>query len=66
MQVTKKGSRDIKGLLQHGYKSIFRFYQQNFEDTVKQEAIDLIVGQHSESLNVFNENAEKVLNAKQD
>lgn len=33
--VTKKGSRDIMGLLQHGYKSISRFYLQNFEDNVK-------------------------------
>ncbi|EAR97727.3 endonuclease/exonuclease/phosphatase family protein (macronuclear) [Tetrahymena thermophila SB210] len=64
--VTKKGQRDIMGLLLHGYKSISRFYLQNFEDNVKQEAIDLVVGQHTESINIFNESVEKALIAKQD
>ena len=33
-------------MLDHGMKSIGRFFINNFEDHIKQEAIDLLLGQH--------------------
>jgi hypothetical protein len=32
-----------------------RFYQQNFEDSIKQIAIDMILGQHTQTEDVFDE-----------
>ncbi|EGR30494.1 hypothetical protein IMG5_130860, partial [Ichthyophthirius multifiliis] len=54
--VTKKGKRDFEGMLQHGQKTISRFYLQNFEDTIKQETIDIVLGQQLNNIvNVFEE-----------
>ena len=33
--ITRTGRRDFTGLLDHGKKSLLRFYMQNFEDNVK-------------------------------
>ncbi len=33
--VTRTGKRDIKGLLDHGKKTLGRFYMQNFQDSFK-------------------------------
>lgn len=63
--VTRTGKRDFFGLLDHGMKSIGRFYKQNFEDSLKQEGIDMILGQHTETVNVFLESLEKELKAKE-
>lgn len=49
--ITRTGKRDFMGLLDHGMKSLGRFYKQNFEDNLKQEAIDMILGQHTETHN---------------
>ena len=43
--ITRTGKRDFFGLLDHGMKSLGRFYFQNFEDNQKQEAIDIFLGE---------------------
>lgn len=63
--ITRSGKRDIFGLIDHGMKSVGRFYKQNFEDNYKQEAIDLILGQHTETYNVFKEAIERELKLKE-
>jgi hypothetical protein len=52
--ITRSGKRDIFGLIDHGMKSLGRFYKQNFEDNYKQQAIDMILGQHTETVNSTN------------
>ena len=42
--LTRKGKTGFFGMLDHGMKSIERFYIANFEDRLKQEIIDLILG----------------------
>lgn len=63
--ITRTGKRDFFGLLDHGMKSIGRFYKQNFEDSLKQEGIDMILGQHTETVNVFLESLEKELKGRE-
>lgn len=50
--VTRTGRRDLKGVMDHGLKSLSRFYKQYMEDNYKQEAIDLLVGQHTPTINL--------------
>lgn len=38
--------------MDHGLKTLGRFYQQNVEDNYKQEVIDLFVGEHTETINL--------------
>lgn len=52
-KVTRTGKRNFFGLLDHGMKSIGRFYIQNFEDYIKQKAIDLILGENTDTVNSF-------------
>ena len=52
--VTRTGKGTFLGMLQHGVKSLNRFYVGNFEDNVRQECIDLINGKHSETPLGFN------------
>lgn len=63
--ITRSGKRDFFGLIDHGMKSVGRFYKQNFEDNYKQEAIDIILGQHTETVNFFNETIERELKLKE-
>lgn len=49
--VTRTGKKDFFGMIDHASKTISRFYIGNFEDQVKQEAIDMLLGQHTESIN---------------
>jgi len=49
--VTRTGKRNFFGLIDHGMKTINRFYIGNFEDQIKQECIDVLVGQHTETVN---------------
>lgn len=51
--VTRTGKGSFLGMLEHGVKSINRFYVGNFEDHVRQECIDLITGRHTETLSGF-------------
>lgn len=50
--VTRTGRRDLKGIMDHGLKSLSRFYKQYMEDNYKQEVIDLLVGQHTATINL--------------
>lgn len=50
--VTRTGKRDLKGVMNHGLKSLYRFYKQYMEDNYKQEVIDLLVGQHTPTINL--------------
>ena len=50
--VTRTGRRDLKGIMDHGLKSLSRFYKQYMEDNYKQEVIDLFVGQHTPTINL--------------
>jgi len=45
--VTRTGKRDLKGIMDHGLKTLSRFYKQYMEDNYKQEVIDLLVGKHT-------------------
>jgi hypothetical protein len=38
--------------MDHGLKTLGRFYQQNIQDNYKQEVIDLFVGEHTETINL--------------
>jgi hypothetical protein len=42
--VTRTGKRDIKGLMDHGFKTCKRLYQQYVDDNQKQEVIDILLG----------------------
>ncbi|CAD8204811.1 unnamed protein product [Paramecium octaurelia] len=46
--ITRTGQRDITGSLDHGTKSLIRFVNQNFGDNDKQEAIDILLGNHAD------------------
>lgn len=50
--VTRTGKRDLKGIMDHGFKTLSRFYKQYMEDNYKQEVIDLILGEHTETINL--------------
>lgn len=41
-------------MLDHGKKSLLRFYMQNFLDNVKQEALDILLGTHTETNTMIN------------
>jgi phosphatidylinositol-bisphosphatase len=41
--VTRHGKQGFKGMLEHGMKSLSRFYQANVEDNSRQEAIDVVL-----------------------
>jgi len=45
--ITRTGRRDLKGIMDHGLKTLGRFYKQYMEDNYKQEVIDLLIGQHT-------------------
>lgn len=49
--VTRTGKENLLGMIDHYSKSVSRLYIGNFEDTVKQEVIDIILGQHTETVN---------------
>jgi len=59
--VTKTGKRTFMGFLDHGMKTINRFYIGNFEDKLKQNCIDLLLGQHTETATGFGDESEKVI-----
>jgi len=63
--VTRTGKRNFLGLIDHGMKTINRFYIGNFEDQIKQECIDVLVGQHTETVNVFGEAFEKAIKERE-
>lgn len=48
-QVTRTSKTGFVNMLDHGMKSIGRFFINNFEDHIKQEAIDLTLGQKNEN-----------------
>mmetsp|Transcript_34815 Transcript_34815/g.88218 ORF Transcript_34815/g.88218 Transcript_34815/m.88218 type:complete len:689 (-) Transcript_34815:380-2446(-) len=41
---TRTGKRTTMGVLDDGYKAVARYYLNNFQDGVKQDAIDLLTG----------------------
>ena len=45
--VTRTGKRDLKGIMDHGLKTLGRFYKQYMEDNFKQEVIDILIGEHT-------------------
>mmetsp|Transcript_5987 Transcript_5987/g.5306 ORF Transcript_5987/g.5306 Transcript_5987/m.5306 type:complete len:268 (+) Transcript_5987:649-1452(+) len=63
--VTRTGKKDFFGMLDHGYKTLSRFYINNFEDQVKQECIDILLGQHTESKNIYAETFERAIKQKE-
>jgi hypothetical protein len=42
--VTRTGRRNISGLMDHGFKTCKRLYQQYVDDNQKQEVIDILLG----------------------
>lgn len=52
-------------MIDHGTKSLMRFYIQNFSDNVKQEAIDVLLGVHTDTVNKFTTETEKQLKVRQ-
>jgi hypothetical protein len=63
--VTRTGRRDLKGIMDHGLKTLGRFYKQYMEDNYKQEVIDLLVGLHTPTINLA-EFESKLKNAKEE
>ena len=63
--VTRTGRRDLKGIMDHGLKSLSRFYKQYMEDNYKQEVIDLLVGMHTPTINLA-EFESRLKNAKEE
>lgn len=63
--ITRTGKRDVTGMIDHGTKSLMRFYLQYFSDNVKQEAIDVLLGTHIEIVNKFTIEIEKALKLRQ-
>jgi hypothetical protein len=63
--VTRTGKRNFLGLLDHASKTLNRFYIGNFEDQIKQECIDILLGQHTETTNIFGEQFEKALKERE-
>ncbi len=49
--VTRTGKQGVFGLFDHMGKTLNRFYIGNFEDQIKQECIDIMLGQHTETVN---------------
>ena len=47
--VTRTGKRDFFGLIDHGMKTLGRYYKQLFEDNVKQETINIFLGKNSDN-----------------
>jgi len=47
--VTKNGKHGFLGFFQHGLVSITRFYQGNFEDSLKQKCIDTLLQKNIKS-----------------
>ena len=45
--ITRTGKAGFLNMLDHGMKSIERFYVNNFEDHLKQEGIELVLGQNN-------------------
>lgn len=65
--VTRTGKRNIKGLMDHGFKTCQRLYQQFVDDNQKQEVIDILLGEHTETVNLSEIEARlKDLNEKED
>jgi len=50
--VTRTGKQGFLGILHHGIKAINRFYVNNFEDSQKQECIDILLNKHSKTTSV--------------
>lgn len=50
--VTRTGNRDLMGLVNHGMKTCKRLYQQYVDDKQKQEVIDILIGEHTETVNL--------------
>ena len=46
---TRTGKRTVGGILDDGYKSVARYYLNNFQDGKKQDAVDLVTGEGSHS-----------------
>ncbi len=44
---TRTGKRNIRGAMSDGISTVKRFYNQNFQDDKKQEAIELFLGRYS-------------------
>jgi hypothetical protein len=42
---TRTGKRTFGGILDDGYKSLARYYLNNFADGKKQDAVDLVTGE---------------------
>ncbi|KAM3130355.1 hypothetical protein pb186bvf_017558 [Paramecium bursaria] len=62
--ITRTGKRDVQGMIEHGTRSLMRFYMQNFSDSDKQEAMDLILGTHNETVNKFTAEIEKQIKVR--
>lgn len=61
--VTRTGRRDLKGVMDHGLKTLGRFYKQYMVDNYKQQVIDLIICEHTETINLAEFDA-RLKNAK--
>ncbi|KAL4492498.1 hypothetical protein ABPG72_005633 [Tetrahymena utriculariae] len=49
-KATKQGNIGIMGFLDQSLKGIERFYKGNFEDSYKQECLDIIIGRNRQSI----------------
>eukprot|EP01017_Pseudomicrothorax_dubius_P025277 TRINITY_DN2710_c0_g1_i5.p1 TRINITY_DN2710_c0_g1~~TRINITY_DN2710_c0_g1_i5.p1 ORF type:complete len:702 (-),score=177.91 TRINITY_DN2710_c0_g1_i5:138-2243(-) len=63
--VTRYGKGGLMGLLNHGMTTLNRFYIGNWEDQTKQECIDMVLGEHTETINLFGESLERELKLRE-
>lgn len=55
-EVTRLGKRSFFGLIDHGLKSLNRYYNGSFEDKLKQDCLDFLLAKHSGAVtNTVNE-----------
>eukprot|EP00743_Colponemidia_sp_Colp-15_P004128 GILK01004456.1.p1 GENE.GILK01004456.1~~GILK01004456.1.p1 ORF type:complete len:1311 (-),score=247.57 GILK01004456.1:184-4116(-) len=47
--LTRHGKQGMFGIVEHGLKSLNRFYMSNFEDQLRQECIEILLGLHRSS-----------------
>ena len=66
--ITRTGKAGFLNMLDHGMKSIERFYVNNFEDHLKQEGIDMLLGQNNGDFywNQFDKMTKELENQYQD
>jgi len=60
-EVTKTGKKDFFTMIKHVGATLGRLQMQIFEDDIKQQAIDIVLGKSTQTVNVFEANVQSEL-----